>query len=200
MSLTVRHTVIGSHNTNQLEAAYAKTCRALRQNTQPSAIRAAITTHLKPLATDDATLVDDFKRFRTVKNITASDRAILVSMNQAMGTGEMEVSSSGKVQVEHIFPRSPSTEALKESGLTADDADDLTLQLGNLTLLKTKLNQSSSNKPYSSKLPLLSKSELPMTRELVSKYKIWTAQTIQQRTESLGQLATKVWPYSALED
>ena len=72
--------------------------------------------------------------------------------------------TSGGFEIEHIFPQQPSNEATVEFGKHEDpDIADL---LGNLVLLEKSINASLSNRPYSRKRDVYSKSKLLLTNSL----------------------------------
>jgi uncharacterized protein with ParB-like and HNH nuclease domain len=101
------------------------------------------------------------------------------------------------VNIEHILPQRPS----KHWGVAREDIRGYVNLLGNLTLLSTRINSRVQNGPISQKLPEFTKSQLPVTQELVKQLTNlngqWGEKEIRERQRQLGELAYhEVWKLS----
>lgn len=100
------------------------------------------------------------------------------------------------VNVEHIIPQTPG----KDWDLSVEDIKDYVNLLGNLTLVDKVINSKAGNKSLKEKLLLLADSELPITKELISKLSKsnskWDKESICERQLSLAHLAyDHIWKF-----
>ncbi|NMO14146.1 DUF262 domain-containing protein [Pyxidicoccus fallax] len=187
--VTVRYSVIGSQNPNQLEKAYDSFCSKLRKRQgDPLALFAE---EVGPLVPDDGRFERSFVEV-DIENVTATWRAILERLNDFVSTGETAIRGSNKVHVEHVLPRTLTHAVLSSSGLSRERAEQLVGKIGNLTLLLGSRNQTASNKPFSAKRPLFAQSDIFLTRELGA-LQVWGEMEIMGRTSRLFQIARDAW-------
>lgn len=93
-----------------------------------------------------------------------------------------------KLTIEHILPQTLTDQWRAELGPDADDVHRRHLHvLGNLTL--TGYNPDLSNKPFTDKKELLSKSNVEMNK-LIAKEPEWTKEQIVARGQQLAERAT----------
>ena len=79
-------------------------------------------------------------------------------------------------------------------GVGAEDAAELAVHVGNLTLLSGTRNMSISNRPFSQKRSAFEDSDLAMNRS-VADAAAWDADAIARRGTELAQLAVRAWPW-----
>lgn len=191
---SVRQTLVGARNPNQLEKAYASACGELRGTA--GELREVVLSALSLLVPSDDEFASDFASAE-VPNVTAAWRTVLLRLNDELSSGEMRVEGPDKVHVEHVFPQTPSRAALEESGFEDDDdARDAAHRIGNLTLLAGKKNIAISNKPFSQKQAILDGSEIALNRYF-EKLTRWGASEIGERSVELAKLAGVAWSWPA---
>jgi len=95
-----------------------------------------------------------------------------------------------QVNLEHILPQTPSD---AWGSIDLETAKSLYKRLGNMTLLKTKLNSSIGNEGFSKKKKEYKKSQFSLTKQ-VAQYKKWDEVEINERQKELAKLALKTWP------
>jgi hypothetical protein len=96
-----------------------------------------------------------------------------------------------EANLEHIFPKKPSTEWTHP-----EDLEPFLWHLGNLTMLGERLNNAAGSKGYTSKRKLHYKtSELVMAQDLAATYDEWNVSAIEKRAESFGPLITQIWSF-----
>lgn len=111
------------------------------------------------------------------------------------GTDEQRIDFNN-VNVEHILPQKPS----KESKLAKKVIKGYVNKLGNLTLLSKRLNSRAQNKLPKDKMEYFTKSQLPITRQLVETLNqsgfTWGEAEISARQEALAKLAyDEIWTF-----
>ena len=117
-TVTVRYSLVGELNPNQLERAYASLCKVLR--TCPEKPGAALTEAIASLFRDVPN-DESFKRTFSameISRITPTWREVLRLLNSKDGTGETTPKGPRFVHAEHILPSNPSEKALQESGFS----------------------------------------------------------------------------------
>lgn len=186
----VKYAIFANQVTNELETVMAEVAAAIRKNL--SGGLAEMKARFKKALPSAQTIADGFK---VLEPSTSVARALLVEMETKLAGTEKTVSNPSKVNVEHIFPQSPSDEWEKSFG--ANGAEESYMgRLGNLTLLDSKLNKQASNKLYPEKRRLYySKSDLRITNSLPEGVK-WTAAMVDDRQEELLKIARQIWRFA----
>jgi len=119
-------------------------------------------------------------------------RYVLSRIELSKGTGETLLNSK-TLSLEHIFPKSPSEESIKEVGKDITNLLPKTNSIGNFTLILGKWNQTMSNKPYSYKnKTFYHKSDIKITNEL-STIKSWNSKRVEERCEEFGKICLALW-------
>jgi hypothetical protein len=143
---------------------------------------------------DDAVFRPCFLSTPIYTNAPATARFALLSLERHnKKTNENEQNLDSKIQIEHVFPKSP-----KQEDWDSKEIPDLKKRLhvmGNLTL--TQNNQSLSNNGFNEKKTGKNgykKSTYWLTKTLVN-FKSWTKVEIDKRGERLLREALKIWPY-----
>lgn len=193
--ITVRYSVVGGLNPNQLERVYGNLCKRLRE-----AKAIGETLDLNKVLYEESKVVPTDQQFADkftaleVDRVTPTWRTILVQLNTQIATGETRIENSKHVHVEHILPQSPDPNALAEAELTKDEVKDVVDRIGNLTLLSSRMNQKISNGPFSRKQPVFASSEIKLNQEVAAGQK-WGAEEIEKRSRELAVLAVQAWPW-----
>lgn len=102
---------------------------------------------------------------------------------------------SKDIHLEHIMPQNPKGSWLELKNSDLELYDFCLNRLGNLTLLKDKLNQSASNKDFEvKKSEYYAESRLKITRDIIE-FDIWDYNAIDKRQENLWELAKDIWTF-----
>lgn len=199
-SITVRYSLVGERNPNQLERSYNQLCRTIRAESENFGDDLAkALQELFPSIPVDAEFAKMFSELE-ITNVTSAWRTLLIRLNDFVATGETRIEGPTRVHVEHVFPRNPSGKALLESGIPSDDASTYCGKIGNLTLLSGNKNRSISNGPFSKKQPAFAVSEIGLNR-WVAEQQQWGAKEIDERSSQLAALAQRAWPWPvAIQD
>jgi len=191
-TITVRYSIVSNLGSNDLERSYAQLARDLR-NVRRN-VSEILLVHLSAHALSD----EDFERnFSEISVPTVSEvwRQILIQLNDRLATGETIIRDAQKVHMEHIFPRNPSVDALRESQVpTKEVGERLSRMIGNLTLLSGEFNRRASNHAFSVKRNSFKNSEIALNKEVASATR-WGEKEIVERSKSLSSLATDVWSW-----
>lgn len=191
-TITVRYSVVSNLGSNDLERSYAQLARALKSKQKSAA--EILEVHLSVHSLSDEDFSRNFSEV-SISNVSEVWRQILIQLNDKLSTGETTVRDAQKVHVEHIFPQNPSTNALRESQIRYKEVGkDLSRKIGNLTLLSGDSNRKASNHAFSVKRPSFKSSEIALNKGIASAI-TWGEQEITERSRTLGQLATDVWPW-----
>ncbi|MGA2768778.1 MAG: DUF262 domain-containing HNH endonuclease family protein [Candidatus Bathyarchaeia archaeon] len=100
------------------------------------------------------------------------------------------------LNLEHILPQERSA---NWSHIDSETADAYTKRIGNLTLLKSKLNADFGNAPFQTKRTEFQKSPLMITQmvyDLTNEHTLWGPNDINERQRKLADLAVETWPLS----
>lgn len=147
-------------------------------------------------------------RFRYVLS-KLTQKVDLAAYGETEGTKWLDNYVRGGYQIEHIFPDTPSPEALEEFG--AYDDPYVAQRLGNLVLVESSINASLGNRAYSQKRPVYKESKLLLTRALAERPEvgvntkidlavraieprpIWNEKAVNDRQNELVALSRVVW-------
>ena len=113
-------------------------------------------------------------------------------------TGPLGQSST--LTVEHIMPQSwernwPVLENIEEA---VESRNQAVKEIGNLTLVTTKLNSSLSNDPWSKKKETIrNHTALRLNWELLDNApEVWDEESIHERSRKLAETVAQIWPYA----
>lgn len=179
----VRHNVVGGLENSQLESVVYGLAKGLRQNGDYTrAIQALV-----EIAPDDTRFATSFAT-ASVPRI-ASARYILKELEYHLrGTEELDVASSNRVHVEHIYPQTPLP------GERWSNHAAFINRLGNLTLLSRKLNVTAKNADFATKKPYYEQSEIVLTQKLLPNQD-WSAEKIDERQVEMSRIAGDIWTF-----
>lgn len=130
-------------------------------------------------------------------------RMVLEGIEGAMRGSKTEESNVPRnLTIEHLMPQEwkehwPLPSDQTDTETHSNDRNRLIHTSGNLTLVNNRLNPSLSNGPWAEKRNGLSDhSVLFLNKELLadSDSETWNEETIQERGDRLGQIASQVWP------
>jgi hypothetical protein len=184
INLFVRHTLIGQREGTLLEAVVYAVAVQLRS--KPDADAAC--KQLEEFAPNDEAFTNAFATVRLTRIYQAA--YVLRALEEYRRADDHEVQTPAKVNVEHIFPRTPD-DSWSE---WPDDAKNYVDRLGNLTLLAHRPNKSIRNGSFATKKEKAYKqSKLVLTSDLLH-YEDWTPAQIEKRQQDLAADALKVWP------
>lgn len=183
----VKYAILAGQVTNRLEDIMAEIAFAIRKD---------ITSGLKEMDSRFKKALPNQKVIRegflVLEPSISVARGLLIEIETHLAGTEKTVSDPDEVNVEHIFPQSPSKEWIK-AFKAADEEETYCSRLGNLTLIDAKLNKQASNKPYKEKRKeYYTKSEFKITNELQNTAN-WSAKSVQDRQAELYELACQIW-------
>ena len=190
VSWAVRLLIHGTLGTGGIEANTCKAALAIRENRIKNASQ--LLDFLKKVIPNDAQFKSAFMVASVSKPYLA--RYYLRALERQLrgdDTPELVPNDSPEaINLEHILPKNPS-KAWDYVG--SDDKELLVSRLGNLALMKTKINSKTGNDGFTSKKKIYAKSEFKLTSSL-SKEKGWDKKTIEARQARMAELALKTWP------
>ncbi len=195
------------YRTGEMDDIFPKLCRLSKKDLLNSA-RKELVDHLP----EDKEFEEKFSSFN---NKGSEERAkhILSKIEYYIqgDTKEMDIKGGAEVHLEHIIPQTIfGKKAREESGgdwvkyLGRDKDKDKVRELhkkyinriGNLTILGQTLNIKASNNPFRSKKREYVKSVFLLNKEdLANNYKNFKFFQVEQRGESLGKIAVKIWKF-----
>ena len=196
-TLIVRNFVVSGLVANKYELEFAQIAKSISDKTWPPNSDSAsskmptkddILKKLYSLMISDEEFINNFKIFNSKKN--AVIRYLLRKINNFDINETKIVDDSNRVHVEHILPKKINDEWIN---FNDEDHETYLWRLGNLTLLGQEYNNRAKNKGFDKKKEIYKKSEIKMTRDLVS-IDDWTTFTIVKRQEDFAEIALKIWP------
>ena len=206
---TFLYSTVSRQPINKCEKVYSEHARQLNdavQVTDPKKRRVAVEKVLAELRNALIALVPAREVFKesfmgiSYKNTQQGRQLvgyILATVNASMAsTKELRIDPNN-VNTEHVLPQSPA----QGWGLSKRDVAPYVNLLGNLTLVDKRINSLAGNNGLSDKLDILDKSELPVTKALVSEIRsaaqTWGQAQIEQRQARLADIAyDSVWRIS----
>ena len=191
-TLVVRNFVVSGLVANKYELEFAQIAKSISDKSWPphnnSPTKDDILKKLYSLMVSDDEFINNFKVFNSKKN--AVIRYLLRKINNFDVSETNIVDDSNRVHVEHILPKKINDEWIN---FNAEDHETYLWRIGNLTLLGQEYNNRAKNKGFDKKKEIYKKSEIKMTRDLVT-IDDWTTLTIVKRQEDFAEIALKIWP------
>ncbi|MEL6540795.1 MAG: DUF262 domain-containing HNH endonuclease family protein [Pseudomonadota bacterium] len=182
MNIYVRDGIIGQMENSILENRFYRAARDLRQGGNVQ----GFCTSLSSDALSDDDVRNRFGRLSLKNN--GQRRYLLTKLEmEKRPTGELNIASSSRVHVEHIYPQTP------EPGLAWANHERVINRIGNLTLLDRRINSAIKNGPFEAKRPHYEGSDIFMTRELVE-VDDWNIDRVAARQAELGAFVNQIWP------
>lgn len=182
-TMFVRYNVIGGRETTVMETTVYEATAKLRQTKDFEATVAA----LAELAPDSNEFVVNFKRASISRTATA--RYLLSEIEHAKRrTQEVAVEGTDRVHVEHIYPLTPVGQKWPNHAAIIN-------RLGNLTLLRRRLNTSIKNADFATKKrDGYSGTDILMTKELLMR-EVWDTAAINERQRELSKWVFDIWKF-----
>jgi len=147
---------------------------------------------LKVILPNDAHFRESFA-FATVSKSYLARYYLRALERQENGDAEPELVPNPNAEIvnlEHVLPQNPSS----SWGHIPEDEQLLLLKrVGNMALMKTKINIKAGNDSYASKKAFYAKSDFKLTKSLAAGIK-WDKSTIDKRQSHMADLAVKTWP------
>lgn len=187
---SVRWLVVGGGSAGTVERLYATAAQRVTDGgvTSVSQVRELFLSKV-PV---DAAFKDSFG-IMAVKKPWQARYYLTVLENASKGDCQPELVPNEdveKVNLEHVLPKNPSPEWLV--CFTPDEAQAMTLMLGNQVLLRERSNRAVGNAAFATKKAVLADSRLALTKE-VGLSDDWTPDRIRERQGRLAELAVNVW-------
>jgi len=188
--LSVRYTVIGSLNTNELEPVYHRAAKALLDGTirMPAEVFAL----LRSIYVDDEKFVRDFshREMDTTRRKKVVKYLLCELESDASGTRHDWESDPGTI--EHILPENPS--AQWDESFNPDRQKDFIYRLGNLVLLESSINRQCQNRSFENKRSQFEQSRYVSAKALGQADQAdWSPATLALRQECMARRAAHVW-------
>jgi len=190
VSVSVRYLIVGGLGSGMIERIMAEIPPKIRN--EKINTRNELALELKENVPPDEVFKDSF--FRASVSRANIARYYLCALEKIMnGEKEPELvpnENQEEINLEHILPENPSE---KWGTLNPDDVKRYYKRIGNLTLLKQKVNSKIGNNGFSEKKKVYKISKLKITQGLVKNEK-WGYSEIEERQKRLAKLALKAWP------
>jgi len=190
-ALSVRYTVIGSLNTNDLEPVYHRAAKVLLDGTIGTP--AEVFTQLRDVYVDDDKFIRDFshKEMDTTGRRKKVAKYILCEI-EADASGMRHDWETDPGTVEHILPENPS--AQWDEFFNLDRQKDFIYRLGNLVLLESSINRNCQNLPFDAKRQHYESSSYRTVRELIDVADTeWNPAVLNQRQVRMANRAAHIW-------
>lgn len=186
-SLTVRYSTICKKASKNLDNMFQKTANLI--GAKKEAAYDEILAELRAVMPDDETVTKEFSDDTPTKNIDVILRRLALTSSDS----EIQIGKGKDVHIEHILPQTLKKEWKEILDDNGKDAEIYTYKWGNLTLLSGKKNTTIQNSIFEKKCEFYLKSDIPMTKALPSRYKVWNYDAVNRRTEELAKRAVEVW-------
>lgn len=190
VSWLVRNLITGSLGGGTLEKEYANKAKKVFNEEVKNAKK--LREELKKLIPDDAEFKEKFIA-ATVSTEKYARYYLRAIENQKKGITSPELivnSDPDMVNLEHILPKNPHK---NWSNFNEEQIASLNKRIGNLTLMKNKLNSEQGNAPFSEKKIYFARSDLWITKMIADDYNDWTPDNIRDRQEKLADIAVQTW-------
>jgi len=93
--------------------------------------------------------------------------------------------------LEHVLPLQPNTATWRS--FDEEEHSFYVRRLGNMALLKTRINTDAGNDAFKYKKKFYKKSNYTLTNN-ISEYRSWDKKAIEDRHAKLSELAVTAWP------
>lgn len=189
--ISLRHTVIGSRNPNELEPTYHRAAKALLTGAAQSP--ADVFSNLTSIYVDDAAFKQDFAttEIKTHGQRKRLAKYLLCKLESDAAGRDVEFESDS-ASVEHVLPENPTADW--EQYFRPERQNDYIYRIGNLTLLEPTLNREVGNNLFDAKREVYERSRYVLTQNLVAQApEEWTPAALEDRQKRLADRAVHVW-------
>jgi hypothetical protein len=186
-----RYSIFGNLDSSGLETVLFQLARDIRTLMTKDENKKACLKHIKDTLVQNSPSDDQVKSAMTDLILSPEQaRYVLVQLARKIQSKTKEVTID-EANIEHVFPKSPSSDWKNVSGL-----QPYLWHIGNLTVLGTRLNKNAANSGYPTKRPYYqANTELEMTKQLANKYDVWNVNSIKARAEELGADVIQIWNF-----
>ncbi len=192
VSCSVRFLIHGGLGGGTLEKNYCDSAQKVLRCEIKTA--AALAGDLNKVVPTDSEFLTSFASARVSKSYLA--RYYLQALErQASGDAQPELvpnTNANEVNLEHVLPQNPSP---AWGQIETEVADAFFNRLGNLALMKQKINSDIGNAGFDAKKTVLADSQFELTKTIAG-YDNWMPTNIETRQNELAALAIKAWPIS----
>lgn len=192
ISWSVRLLIVGGLGGGAIENNYCSLAQAIR-NGQLKSIKEIANRANASFVPNDAIFRSSFATARVSKAPLARYYLRTIEL-QATGKRDHELvptTDPGELNLEHILPERPDAKSWKN--FTDEERKAYTKRLGNMLLLRQKMNSKLRNSPFDAKGKIYADSDLLLTKE-VAKCNVWNKEAIEERQKLLADLTVKAWP------
>lgn len=190
VSIAVRLLVYGSLGSGTLESHYSQAAVKVRNN---EILKASdIVAEMSGIIPSDTQFQANFSVARVSKNYLAR-YYLRVLEKQARGERDPELVPNENVEqvnLEHILPGKPMD---NWNHIDAETLSAYTKRLGNMALLKTRLNSELKSSSFDKKEPHFADSDFSLTSS-IAQSDSWGPEEIEERQKYMAELAVKAWP------
>ena len=190
ISWNVRLLIVGGLGGGTIENLYCGIAKSIRNGELKSVKEVA--NHAKSFIPNDALFKERFAVAHVSKAYLA--RYYLRQLElEAKGKSQRElapITDPSELNLEHIMPERPAENTWLQ--FSEEDRNAYTKRLGNMLLLKEKMNSKLRNSPFDAKRDIYKESELLLTKA-VAKCDEWNKKAIEERQRDLAELAVKAW-------
>lgn len=190
ISWNVRLLIVGGLGGGAMESHYCELGKAIRGGELKSLD--AIARTAEGFIPNDTIFRDSFATARVAKSYLA--RYYLRTLElQAMGKPQPELvpnADPSELTLEHILPERPLEGDWSQ--FTEEERNTYTKRLGNMLLLKQRMNSKLRSRSFGSKRDIYGASDLVLTKS-VAELDEWTKEAIEYRQGILAKLALQAW-------
>jgi hypothetical protein len=187
---SVRFLVVGGLGGGQLEEKYTEAANQIVSGKIKSA--AKLLEVLRPAVPPNAEFAAAFAYARVPQAQLAKYYLRAMELHLRGDSAPEWLPSDEKgINLEHILPENPDAEWHMKKDVVEANFE----KLGNLALLKKKVNKKIANKFITHKTPDYERSTYKLTNELKGKT-TWGLADIEARQKRMAELAVKIWPLS----
>ena len=190
-----RYFVVGNQSPGNLERVAANIAYEIRANTYTSPTHVADALrglNSDPAFRNDFTLASMEGRSRISRYTLAKINNHLARQSSATGAEQIANPDAKQVNLEHVLPQDVPPSWRAAFSATADPADYV-YRIGNLTLLRAKINRDAADKSFEEKRNIaLDASQLNINAYFSGVTK-WGDREIEQRQDGLAKVALEIW-------
>lgn len=189
VSWMVRNLIVGSRS-GALEESFAKNAVEITNKKVKTASQLKNT--LRDLMPQDKEFKDKFKIATVTKEKLARYYLRAIDNFKRGGNApELIVNSDpDSVNLEHILPKKPED---NYPLFNAEQHEIYLKKIGNLTIMKKKLNNDQKSSGFVKKKKIYKRSKIAITKRLVDYAGDWKPEYIEKRQKDLAEIAVKVW-------
>ena len=190
VSWVVRFLITGGLGGGTLENHYSQKAKDIRDGTITTA--SYLTSRLRDIIPSDTQFKSAFATATVSKQYLAR-YYLRVLEKQKRGEEEPELVPNDNqdiVTLEHVLPQNLS---VTWNHFSADDHAAFVKHLGNLALVRSRINVEAGNDSFAFKKTFYEQSDYELT-SMIAQEDNWDTETITQRQETLAGLAVEAWP------